>query len=215
MADKQFNRFKLTGEVLGVDGATAIVRTVGFGARGAKFEDEHTVVFPNEAMAEEAAKCKYATIIGKLANSENSDTYMLGGLVAKAKKGDLNVNLARVVGLTHAYEFFPPSEGKRQFGSLTINVNGTFITATAFRGLASYLKAKAEYGTTVEVIGRNRQTEFSDSAGNIRHSVDIVADGTRTKVIAASTQADHFSDMAKLAMAFDEGGNLDEEAPAI
>lgn len=215
--EKLFNRFKLVGEVLGADGLVAIVRTVGFGARGARFEDEHTVVCPSQQLADEIGKHKYATIIGELRNSDNSDTYMLAGMVAKAKKADPNVNLARIVGLTHTYEFFPPSEGKKQFGSLTVNVNGTFITATAFRGTASYLKAKAEFGTTVEVIGRNRLTEFGDNAGNIRHSVDIVADGTRTKVIAASTQTDHFAEMGNVAMAFEDESATDEETdkPAV
>ncbi len=216
MADKQFNRFKLTGEMLGLDGSVGIIRTIGFGARGAKFEDEHTVTFATQELAEEAAKHKYVTVIGKLANDENSDTYMLCGMVAKAKKSDPGVNLARLVGLVHTYEFFPPSEGKRQFGSLTLNIDGAFITTTAFRGLASYLKAKAEYGCTVEVVGRNRLTEFSDSAGNIRHSVDVVADGTRTKIVAPSTQGDHFADMKNVAMAFDDGdGAPAESKPAI
>jgi hypothetical protein len=149
-----------------------------------------------------------------LANNDLSDTFMHVGAVAKAKKTDPNVNICKLVGRVHDYQFFPPSEGKRQFGSLTVNVNGVFVTATAFRGLASYLQAKAEQGCGIEVIGRNRLTEFEDSEGNIRTSVDVVADGTRTKIVAPSNQVDHFAEMESVAMAFDDGSadKADEDA---
>lgn len=208
---QKFNRFKLTGELIGAEGLAAIIRTTGFGARGAKFEDDHTVKFTDETMAKEAAKMKHLTVIGMLANDDNSDTYMKVGAVAKEKKGVPNVNIAKLTGRIHDYQFFPPAEGKRQFGSLTVNVDGTFVTVTAFRGLASYLQAKGEAGAGVEVIGRNRLSEFSDSEGNLRNSVDIVADGTRTKIVAPSNQVDHFAQMAEVAMAFDDGSSDAED----
>lgn len=209
---QEFNRFKLLGELMGIDKLTGVIRTIGHGARGAKFEDEHVVNFATEQLANLASKCKYLTIIGMLTNNDLSDTFLKAGAITKAAKKDPNVNIAKLVGRVHSYEFFPPSQGKRQFGSLTLNCCGQFVTVTAFRGLASYLNEKATLGTGIEVVGRNRASEFEDSEGNIRASVDIVADGTRTKIVAPSNQRDHFEDMQEVAMAFDEGID-DDTAP--
>lgn len=206
---KMVKSFKLVGQIVLQEGL-CFLKTMVEGTRKRVYEDLHAVSFASDDLAKAAGELKYASVLGTFENDSMGDTYMLVHQVTKALKKDENINLALVHGRVHGFEFFPPAEGKKQFGSLTANIEGTFMNLTVFRGVASYLNAKAEYGAGFEASGRNRRDSFEDSEGNLRYSVDVVAN--RVRITTPALQTDHFQEMLGVAAFIDSDDSEKSEA---
>ena len=196
-----FNGFYLVGQVVRTgrfgEWHQATIETVGKGIRGAKFIDLHTVTFMDDEAADKVAKLmnKRVSLAGKLADSGDPRLLLVASpsiqAVTKAVK---DANMAKIVGESERCELFPPKEGKKQFTSVLMKVNGQLLNAVAFRGLASKLDGLEE-GTPLQIQGRMRRREFEMNDGNTGYAVDIIADSGKSKILGKSERIDPFEAM--------------------
>lgn len=169
-----------------IDGSkVAIIQTVRT-TKTRVFEDNYPVHAYNDAIAEAMEKLvgKRAQLFGKIeAESGSSDRLLCGHCEKIAKNAGPDLAIAEVVANVQSYEFFPPKQGKKQFGELTLVQGENYIVGKAFKGLAAYLQSEATVGSQVMLKGRLSCSNYQTLDGEDRESVEIMADSNRTKVL--------------------------------
>ncbi len=194
----EFNGVRLIGDVQTVVANRALVKTSNVASDGTEYSELHVVEGDFGKF-----EGKKVNIIGKLATVDVEDegrreTIIQAQVVAKAKKGEMDQNIAKFVGnAARGFQYFPrTADGKMAFGNLLL-VNGPqdspqFVQTKAFGHLANSLNRGAVRGSTVQVVGPIRYREYEQD-GEARTALEIVAQPDLTKVLKVAKIEDPFA----------------------
>jgi hypothetical protein len=193
----EFNGVRLIGTVQTVVENRALIETVNVSSDGKEYAELH-VVEGDFAKLEG----KKVNVIGQLSTVDTEEgrreTIVQAQVVTKAKKGEIDQNIAKFVGnAARGFQYFPrTADGKMAFGNLLL-VNGPqetpqFVQTKAFGHLANSLNRGATRGSTVQVVGPIRYREYEQD-GEARTALEIVAQPDLTKVLKVAKVEDPFA----------------------
>jgi hypothetical protein len=193
--DMEFNGVKLVGDVLALSPTGILLETK---SETGEFSETHEVLVKPKKALKALKEGMRISLFGTLEQIEKRTKIVADTKSITECDGEEYVNIARLIGRTAGtFQYYAPSYGKRAFGNLLVEVGGTLFRSVLFAALATGFDRMCKRNSTVQVQGRMRKREFSNTAGDIDSMLEIIADPDETKVLAIAQTVDPFAGRAQ------------------
>ena len=172
------NRFKLVGNLIGVEDGKAVVETKMVSmATGKTYVDQYPIELSKD-LAEKLSDLSGSTVgvIGYVDHPTGSADSHLVALDVKGQSNAMHFNRLQLTGPIYGADIMSRKEGKRQMGNVSFVIASRMINAVTWRGAVTELRdSKVRRDSVITLKGRVRIREY-ESQGDLHKTVELICD---------------------------------------